>query len=163
LLVLAASAALIATPASADPECFGETCRLPEVVDPPAAALQRPDADDAAVAEVNAAPAKLALGEALPRLAADPAVHPSVPMQNLADEASVPPLAPRPDKSLPLPMRADGGSSDAGPRGEPGGVGYVGRGGLSSPDSTSVVGYHAAPGRSGRCRGRRSDVWRWPL
>ena len=30
-LVLAASAALIATQASADPECFGDTCHLPEV------------------------------------------------------------------------------------------------------------------------------------
>ena len=60
-LVLAASAALIATQASADPECFGESCRLPEVVEPPAA-RQPPDAHDAreSAVDASAAVAKLA-------------------------------------------------------------------------------------------------------
>jgi hypothetical protein len=146
LLVLAASAALIATSASADPECFGETCRLPEVVDPPAAALQLPDADDAAAAEVSAAASKLARGEAPPRLAADPVVRPPVPMQNVADEASVPPLAPRPVKSLPLPLRVPIAVPPAPvPEANPAPVGYVRSGRVSSPDSTYVVGYNAAP------------------
>jgi hypothetical protein len=35
LVLLAASAALTASPAAADPECFGGSCRLPQVVEPP--------------------------------------------------------------------------------------------------------------------------------
>jgi hypothetical protein len=103
LLVLAASTALIATQASADPECFGETCRMPEMVEPPAA--EPPEAHDAAAAEASAAAFKFLPAKALPQVAADPVIRPPVPMQNLADDASVPPLAPRPVKSLPAPMR----------------------------------------------------------
>ena len=62
LLVLAASAALIATQASADRECFGESCRLPEVVEPPAAG-SRLTRDDAAAPEASAAASKPAAGE----------------------------------------------------------------------------------------------------
>ena len=55
LLVLAASATLIATQASADPECFGETCRMPEIVEPPAA--EPTPAAPAPILETSAAPA----------------------------------------------------------------------------------------------------------
>jgi hypothetical protein len=42
LVLLAASAALIVSPAAADPECFGDSCRLPSVVEPPPAPVQQP-------------------------------------------------------------------------------------------------------------------------
>jgi hypothetical protein len=143
LLVLAASAALIATSASADPECFGETCRMPEVVEPPA--VQPPDADDAAAAEARAA-SKFSPAKAVPQVAGDPVMRLPVPMQNLADEASVPPLAPRPVKSLPAPIRVPTAAAGAPlPDTYMAPVGYVRSGRVSSPDSSYVVGYNAAP------------------
>ena len=160
-LVLAASAALIATQASADPECFGESCRLPEVVEPPAAAVQPPDTDDAVAPEASAVASeasavapKLAPAKALPQMAADPVVRaPVPPIQNLADEASVPPLAPRPVKALPAPMRVPTAAApmpvtaapSADPRGEHGAGGLRPLGAVSSPDPAYVVGYNAAP------------------
>jgi hypothetical protein len=45
---LAASAAVIATPAAADPECFGQPCHLPEAVEPPPAAVLMPETADLA-------------------------------------------------------------------------------------------------------------------
>jgi hypothetical protein len=144
LLVLAASAALIATQASADPECFSENCRMPELVDPPAA--EPPDANDAAAAEASAAASKFIPAKALPQVVAEPVTRLPVPMQNLADEASVPPLAPRPVKSLPAPMRVPTAATrapiletNAAP------AGYVRSARVSSPDSGYVVGYNAAP------------------
>src|SRR5829696_2842227 len=96
LLVLAASAALIATQASADPECFGETCRMPEMVEPPAAEPR--DAHDAAAAEAGTATSKFLPAKALRQVAADPVMRLPVPMKILVDDASVPLLAPRPVK-----------------------------------------------------------------
>ena len=164
-LVLAASAALIATQASADPECFGDTCHLPEAVEPPAAAVQAPGTDDAVApeagavsSEASAAAPKLTPAMALPQMAAEPVVRPPVPpMQILADDASVPPLAPRPVKTLPPPKRiptaaapapmpvmtaaepAAGRETNTAPRG------HVRSARVSSPDPTYVVGYNAAP------------------
>jgi len=40
VVLLAASAVLTASPAAADPECFGNSCRLPQVVEPAAPAPQ---------------------------------------------------------------------------------------------------------------------------
>ena len=144
LLVLAASAALIGTPASADPECFGEACRRPELVEPPAA--EPSDAHDAAAAEASTAASRFLPAKALPQVAADPVVRPPVPMQNLADDASVPPLAPRPVKSLPAPMRVPTAATPA-PIFETNvaPAGYVRSARVSSPESGYVVGYNAAP------------------
>jgi hypothetical protein len=50
--VLAASAALIASPASADRECFENSCRLPGVIEPP------PQVEPAREPEANAEPRK---------------------------------------------------------------------------------------------------------
>ena len=55
LCVLAATAALIATPASADRECFESSCRLPNAIEPPARATSAPAAGSGAMAHVNAA------------------------------------------------------------------------------------------------------------
>jgi hypothetical protein len=44
VVLLAASAALTASPAAADPECFGNSCRLPTVVEPLAAVQPAPQA-----------------------------------------------------------------------------------------------------------------------
>ena len=139
LFALAASAALIATQASADPECFGETCRMPEVVEPPVADL--PDAHDAAAAEASAAPSKFVPPKALPQVIADPVMWPPVPMQSLADDAR----APRRVKSLPEPMRAPTVATPA-PILETSAApaGYVRSARVSSPDSGYVVGYNAA-------------------
>jgi hypothetical protein len=164
-LMLAASAALIATQASADPECFRDSCQLPEVVEPPAAAVQTPNADEAAAPETSAvaseaslAAPELAPAKALPQMAADPVARPPVPpIQTLADEASVPPLAPRPVKALPPPMRVPVAVAPAPmpvlPAAAPAAIretntapaGYVRSARISSPDPTYVVGYNAAP------------------
>lgn len=143
LLVLAASAALIATQASADPECFNETCRMPEVVEPTTA--EPSGAHDAAAAEASAAATRFLPAKALSQVATDPVMRPPVPVQSLADEASVPPLAPRPVRSLPAPMRVPTAAApartfetNAAP------AGYARSARVSSPDSSYVVGYNAA-------------------
>jgi hypothetical protein len=120
LSALALSATLIATQALADPECFGETCRMPEMVEPPSAVLASPEV-------------------------AEPAPRPPVPpLPNAANQASMPPLVPRPVKALPGPLRVEPAATPA-PSPEPNpGVGYVRGGRVSSPDSTYVVGYNAA-------------------
>lgn len=144
LLVLAASATLIATQAFADPECFSETCRMPEAVEPPAA--EPPDANDAAAAEASASASKFLPAKTLPQVAAEPVMRLPVPMQNLADDASVPPLAPRPVRSLPAPMRVPTAATPA-PIIETNAAParYVRSARVSSPDSSYVVGYNAAP------------------
>ena len=144
LLVLAASAALIATQASADPECFNETCRMPELVEPPAA--EPPDANDAAAAEASVAAAKSLPAKLLPQAAAEPVMRLPVPRQNFADDASVPPLAPRPVKSLPAPLRVPTAAAPAPiPEANAPPAGYIRSARVSSPDSSYVVGYNAAP------------------
>ena len=103
IFLLAATAALIATPAIADPECFGDSCRLPEVVDPPLAAATAPTHEDTAAesqasakppgkpAAQRAAPAsKLAPSSARPQLVAEPAVR-------------KPPVAAVAPESMPMP------------------------------------------------------------
>jgi hypothetical protein len=75
VFVLAASAALIATPASADPECFGDPCHLPELVEPPATAVQPLDGDDAAATEASAA-GQLPPAQALPQVLTPQVVTP---------------------------------------------------------------------------------------
>ena len=127
-LVLAALAALIATPASADPECFGESCRLPEVAEPPAEAVPPPDADgavalEAAAPQASAAVEKPAPVKALPQVATSQAAKPKVakpkvaaapvvrapipPTQSVADDTSAlrepVQLAPRSLKDAPEP------------------------------------------------------------
>ena len=104
LLVLAASAALIATPASADPECFGDSCQLPEVVEPPAAAVQlrrgRCRAPEAAPSRPKRAPPRQSSPRPRRFLRWQPIrwCAACAADANLADDASVPPLAPRPSK-----------------------------------------------------------------
>ncbi len=71
--VLATSAALIATQATADPECFGDTCHLPEVVEPPVAAAQLPEVVDAT--DVGAQAAVPAPAKALPQVVTPVASH----------------------------------------------------------------------------------------
>jgi len=52
--VLAAAAALIASPASADRECFENSCRVPNAVEPPALATTAPVAGSGAMGRVDA-------------------------------------------------------------------------------------------------------------
>jgi hypothetical protein len=52
--VLAAAAALIASPASADRECFENSCRMPNAVEPPARATTAPVAGIEALARLDA-------------------------------------------------------------------------------------------------------------
>ena len=111
LLVLAASAALIATQASADPECFGDSCGLPESVEPPAAAMQPPDGDGTAASEASAAVVNVAPAKLLPQVMAEPMaaepVEPAArrslrPVRTFAHEASAPrePVEPAARRSL---------------------------------------------------------------
>lgn len=80
--VLAASAALIATQATADPECFGDTCHLPEVVEPPIAAAQPPEPDEPAALETSASVQSPTPVKALPEV-----VTPYVTRQEARHEA----------------------------------------------------------------------------
>ena len=80
--VLATSAALIATQATADPECFGDTCHLPEVVEPSVAAVQPPEADEPAALETSASVQNPAPVKALPEV-----VAPYVTRQEARQEA----------------------------------------------------------------------------
>lgn len=75
LFVLAASAVLIVSPASADRECFENSCRLPGVVEPP------PQADPPAEPQASAAP-----DDAQPAMArrfAPPKLVPSKPVPSV--------------------------------------------------------------------------------
>ena len=144
LLVLAASAALIATQAFADPECFGDSCRLPEVSEPPAAAVQPPDADETPLPEASVAAPKTAPAKLRPLVAAEPAAEPVEPaarrplrpVQTLADEtgATREPrrLAPRTAKAAPAPAY------------EPAPADYARSVRVSSPDPSYVVSQNAA-------------------
>jgi hypothetical protein len=144
--VLAASAALNATPASADPECFREGCRTPEVIEPPPPVQESPDAYDAATPQARNAASNLA-EKALPALVVEAARREAVlPVQYVADEASVPPLAPRPVKSLPASNRVPVAAALAPvPETNTAPAGYVRGARVSSPDSGYVVGSDGAP------------------
>ena len=154
-LVLAALAALIATPASADPECFGESCRLPEVVEPPAEAVPPPDPGDAAAPEAAAPEASAAVEKpapvkalpqvvtsqvAKPKVTAAPVVRapipPMPPMRSVADETSAlrepVQLAPRSLKDAPEPADV----TNAPPADHARSVR------VSSPDPSYVVGHN---------------------
>ena len=92
--LLAASAALIATPAIADRECFEQPCHQQEAAEPPASVASPADADVSPALEASAAVEKLAPAKALPQVVATPLapkVTISPPAQSLADES----LAPR--------------------------------------------------------------------
>lgn len=130
-VLLAATAALIATQAAADPECFGDTCHLPEMAEPPAAPVAMPLTEDAAAPEASAAASetpppepKPVVANALPQVIATPQDEPQplarrplprvvVPVQTVADVASAPSVpsvphrlarrAPRPLKERPAP------------------------------------------------------------
>jgi hypothetical protein len=66
--VLATSAALIATQATADPECFSDACHVPEVAEPPVAAAQLPEVVDAPDVEARAAAQMPEPAKALPQV-----------------------------------------------------------------------------------------------
>src|SRR6185312_5312199 len=88
LVLLAASAALIVSPAAADPECFGDSCRLPSVVEPPPAPVQQPAPasdsllerarHDAARAPIDEAPAQSRAEAPRPQPPAPSAARPVV-------------------------------------------------------------------------------------
>jgi hypothetical protein len=114
--VLAASATLIATQASADRECFEDSCGQPEVIEPAASPMAPPAADELAESEASAP--KLTPAKALPQVVATPqATLPQVadepaprrrlpPVQSLADGTHEPVrLAPRSIKQAPPPLR----------------------------------------------------------
>ena len=106
--VLAASAALIATQAAADPECFGESCRLLETGE--SAVVSPLDAGEAAAPEAHAAAPETGVAapkpspaKALPQMAADPVVRaPAPPVPTLVVETKPPrePVRPAPAKIL---------------------------------------------------------------
>jgi hypothetical protein len=103
--VLAASAALIATPAIADRECFEQPCHQQEAAEPPASVAPLADADVSPALDASAAVEKLAPAKALPQVVATPQPAPKVtpqvatdpvarpispPAQSLADESFTP-------------------------------------------------------------------------
>ena len=128
---LAVSATLIATQASADRECFEDSCRQFEVAEPTTSSLPPPAADGSVAAEASAAAvaapvageanaaadagtaAKLAPARALPQVVETPQVAPTKviatpaprpPVQSFADHEPAR-LAPRSLKAAPAPVR----------------------------------------------------------
>src|SRR6478735_6699119 len=127
---LAVSATLIATQASADRECFEDSCRQFEVAEPTTSSLPPPAADGSVAAEASAAvgapvageanaaadagtAAKLAPARALPQVVETPQVAPTKviatpaprpPVQSFADHEPAR-LAPRSLKPAPAPVR----------------------------------------------------------
>ena len=94
-----ACASLIAGSAAADPECFDGSCRMPIVVDPPAAMAEQPGMDDATSrAQVPA--------HDRPQMVVDPATRQAVPQapRYSADAGPRRPLQPAPSYD----ERADG-------------------------------------------------------
>ena len=87
---LAASAALIATPAIADRECFEQPCHQQEVAEPPASIAPPADADVSPALEASAAVEKLAPAKALPQVVATPQLAPKVTPQIAADPVARP-------------------------------------------------------------------------
>lgn len=129
---LAASATLIATQASADRECFEDSCRPFEIAEPTTSSLPPPVADEGVAAEAsaaavvapaaeaasaavdaNAAAPKLTPAKALPQVVETPQVAPvkvtaapapRPPVQNFADHEPAR-LAPRTVQPAPVPVR----------------------------------------------------------
>jgi len=127
---LAVSATLIATQASADRECFEDSCRQFEVAEPTTSSLPPPAADGSVAAEASAAvaapvageanaaadagtAAKLAPARALPQVVETPQVAPAKviatpaprpPVQSFAEHEPAR-LAPRSLKPAPAPVR----------------------------------------------------------
>ena len=144
---LAVSATLIATQASADRECFEESCRHSEIAEPttssvpPAAAADESPAAEAsapavvgrtageasAAVDTNAAAPKLAAAWALPQVVATPeaapvkviaAPAPRPPVQSFADHEPAR-LAPRSLKPAPAPVRVTNAVPEDDIRAEP--------------------------------------------
>jgi hypothetical protein len=127
---LAVSATLIATQASADRECFEDSCRQFEVAEPTTSSLPPPAADGSVAAEASAAvaapvageanaaadagtAAKLAPARAVPQVVETPQVAPTKviatpaprpPVQSFAEHEPAR-LAPRSLKPAPAPVR----------------------------------------------------------
>ncbi len=163
-VLLAATAALIATQAVADPECFGDTCHLPEGLEPPAVSMPPPE--DVAAPEARAAARETTTAmakpaPALPQVAAAPQDEPQplarrplprvvVPVQTVAEPAtetvaevpSAPRSArlaprPRPRKESPALVPAPVPEISAPP------ADYARTVRVSSPDPNYVVGYNS--------------------
>ena len=130
---LAVSATLIATQASADRECFEDSCRHSETAEPATSSLPSPavDGDIAAEAsaavDANAAAPKLAPARALPQVVATPeaapvkviaAPVPRPPVQSFADH-ELARLAPRSLKPAPAPVRVTNAVPEDEVRAEP--------------------------------------------
>ena len=141
---LAASATLIATQASADRECFEDSCRHFEVAEPTTSSLPPPVADESiavetpavvgraageanAALEASAAAPKLTPARALPQVVATPQVAPvkaiAAPaprpaVQSFADHEPAR-LAPRSLKPAPAPVRVTNAVPEDDVRAEP--------------------------------------------
>ena len=144
---LAASATLIATQASADRECFEDSCRHSEIAEPatsslpPAAAADESIAAEAnapavvgraageasAAVDANSAAPKLTPARALPQVVATPEVAPvkviaapapRPPVQSFADQEPAR-LAPRSLKPAPAPVRVTNAVPEEDVRAEP--------------------------------------------
>ena len=143
--LLAASAALIATPAIADRECFEQPCHQQDAAEPaaePLASVASPaDADVSPALDASAAVEKLAPAKALPQVVATPQPAPkltiSPPTQSLADESLAPReparLAPRYVSETRTPERVI----------TPAPSSYVRATRVSSPDPTYTASVHA--------------------
>jgi hypothetical protein len=142
---LAVSATLIATQASADRECFEDSCRHFEITEPTTSSLPPPAADESMAAEASAlavargtaaevsaaveagAAAKLSPARALPQVVATPQVAPAKviaapaprpPVQSFADHEPAR-LAPRSLKPAPAPVRVTNAVPEDEVRAEP--------------------------------------------
>jgi hypothetical protein len=143
---LAASATLIATQASADRECFEDSCRHFEIAEPTTSSLPPPAADESvaagasaaavvapvageasAAADANATAPNLTPARALPQVAATPEVAPvkviaapaaRPPVQSFADHEPAR-LAPRSLKPAPAPVRVTNAVPEDEVRAEP--------------------------------------------
>ena len=105
-IVLAASATLIATQASADRECFEDSCRLPDTAE--ASSMQPSAADESPAPEASAAVPKPAPAKALPQVVAEPVARAPLPTTpSVVEQVSAPRepvrLAPRYVKEVPGP------------------------------------------------------------
>lgn len=100
VFVLAATASLIATQAHADRECFENSCRLPEVVEPPP-----PAAPASVAAEDSQASANRAVHELSAEAADQPPAKPARRIEKVA--APREPIRPAPSypKVNPIPVR----------------------------------------------------------
>ena len=127
---LAAATVLIAAPAKADRECFENSCRMPDVVEPPPPVAQRSETDNAATAHAEAAHgAEAARAQApagiYPQMVVDPALRKPVkpaPRRGVNTDVGPPrfptPPAPRYPKAAPAPVTATG-EAPAAPRAKP--------------------------------------------